>query len=171
MFQADVRETGIVYRDDEGRVADFHSLRHTFISNLARSGVHPKTAQALARHSTITLTMDRYSHSLIGEQADALKDLPDLTGPAANTARMTGTDNLSAPDGLASCLAFSQRKQYAKVDSIGLSTESGEQGGESKKPLQIAGVSSGEGGIRTLERVSPLTVFETVPINHSGTSP
>ena len=31
--------------------------------------------------------------------------------------------------------------------------------------------SSGEGGIRTLERVSPLTVFETVPINHSGTSP
>ena len=31
-----------------------------------------KTAQALARHSTITLTMDRYSHSLIGEQAEAL---------------------------------------------------------------------------------------------------
>ena len=30
---------------------------------------------------------------------------------------------------------------------------------------------SGEGGIRTLERVSPLTVFETGPINHSGTSP
>ena len=48
--------------DDAGRVADFHSLRHTFISNLAASGVHPKVAQQLARHSTITLTMDRYSH-------------------------------------------------------------------------------------------------------------
>ncbi len=39
-----------------------HALRHTFISNLARAGIHPKTAQALARHSTITLTLDRYSH-------------------------------------------------------------------------------------------------------------
>ena len=41
----------------------FHALRHTFITNLARSGVHPKTAQSLARHSTITLTMDRYSRN------------------------------------------------------------------------------------------------------------
>jgi len=28
----------------------------------ASSGVHPKLAQQLARHSTITLTMGRYSH-------------------------------------------------------------------------------------------------------------
>jgi len=60
-------------------VADFHSLRHTFISNLARGGVHPKVAQSLARHSTITLTMDRYSHTLVGEHADALAVLPDLS--------------------------------------------------------------------------------------------
>ena len=30
--------------------------RRTFISNLARGGVHPKVAQQLARYSTITLT-------------------------------------------------------------------------------------------------------------------
>ena len=29
----------------------------------------------------------------------------------------------------------------------------------------------GEGGIRTLEGLAPLTVFETAPFNHSGTSP
>jgi hypothetical protein len=29
----------------------------------------------------------------------------------------------------------------------------------------------GEGGIRTLGTVSRTTVFETVPFNHSGTSP
>lgn len=45
-----------------GRYADFHALRHTFISSLARSGVHPSKAKELARHSTITLTMDVYSH-------------------------------------------------------------------------------------------------------------
>ena len=63
MIRRDLDEAGIPYRDDAGRVADFHSLRHTFITNLARGGVHPKVAQALARHSTITLTMDRYSHT------------------------------------------------------------------------------------------------------------
>ena len=47
-------------------MADFHALRHTFVSNLANS----KMAQPLARHSTITLTMDRYTHSLeIGQLA------------------------------------------------------------------------------------------------------
>ena len=46
-----------------GEVAYFHALRHTFITMLASSGVHAKVAQQLARHSTITLTMDRYSHT------------------------------------------------------------------------------------------------------------
>lgn len=59
MFKADRDASAIAARDDAGRVADFHALRHTFISNLAAGGVHPKTAQSLARHSTITLTMDR----------------------------------------------------------------------------------------------------------------
>jgi integrase len=62
-----------------GRVADFHSLRHTFISNLAAGGVHPTTAQLLARHSTITLAMDRYTHSFRGDEGAALAVLPDLT--------------------------------------------------------------------------------------------
>ena len=30
---------------------------------------------------------------------------------------------------------------------------------------------SGEGGIRTLDRVAPITVFETAAFNHSATSP
>ena len=63
------------YRDSAGRVTDFHALRHTFITNLARGGVHPKTAQALARHSTITLTMDRYTHSLRDAEIAALDTL------------------------------------------------------------------------------------------------
>jgi len=66
------------YTDTDGRVADFHALRHTFITNLARGNVNPKTAQTLARHSTITLTMDRYSHVSNGEAAKALEALPEL---------------------------------------------------------------------------------------------
>ncbi len=93
MFRADLEAAEIRYRDDAGKVADFHSLRHTFISNLAAGGVHPKVAQSLARHSTITLTMDRYTHSYYGEQATALEMLPDLSPPDRNTKQATGTDS------------------------------------------------------------------------------
>ena len=81
---ADLKQAGIPYRDEDGRVADFHALRHTFITNLARGGVHPKIAQALARHSTTTLTMDRYTHTVIGEQAEALRVRPDLPDSGEN---------------------------------------------------------------------------------------
>ena len=39
-------------------VFDFHSFRHTFITNLVKGGASPKIAQGLARHSKITVTMD-----------------------------------------------------------------------------------------------------------------
>jgi integrase len=89
----------LAYRDDAGRVIDFHALRHTFISNLAAGGVHPKTAQTLARHSTITLTMDRYSHIYRGDLASALKSLPDLSQKSAQAMAATGTDKIClSPD-------------------------------------------------------------------------
>ena len=90
LFQADREAAGIVYRDDAGRVCDFHALRHSFVSNLVAGGVHPKTAQSLARHGTIGLTMDRYAHRLVDNDAEALNVLPDLTIPAVSEA--TGTD-------------------------------------------------------------------------------
>ncbi len=91
-YKHDLRAAGIAYKTDAG-YADFHALRHTFITLLAQSGVHPKTAQSLARHSTITLTMDRYSHSVVGDHASALDRLPDFDRPKAGAARATGTDD------------------------------------------------------------------------------
>jgi integrase len=38
--------------DGDGRVFDFHATRHSYVTLLAQSGVHPKAAQDLARHST-----------------------------------------------------------------------------------------------------------------------
>ena len=93
MLRGDLAEAGIEYRDEAGRVVDFHALRHTFISNLAAGGVHPKTAQALARHSTISLTMDRYTHQWKGDEAAALSVLPDLRIPAVGVLEANGTDH------------------------------------------------------------------------------
>ncbi len=65
----------LLYRDCGGRVADFHSLRHTFVTNLVRAGVQPKDAKQLARHSSITLTMDRYAHVSLHDTAAAVAKL------------------------------------------------------------------------------------------------
>ena len=81
---------------DTGRYVDFHALRHTFISNLAASGVHPKVAQALARHSSITLTMDRYSHTMREQEKAAIAALPDLTTRPPSQQLATGTTGNSA---------------------------------------------------------------------------
>ena len=55
----------------------------------------PKVAQMLARHSTITLTMDRYAHLGIVDLAEGLKRLPSLkkdNGDSGKTGlRPTGT--------------------------------------------------------------------------------
>jgi hypothetical protein len=171
MFRADVEAAGIQYRDDAGLVADFHALRHTFISNLARSRVHPKAAQSLARHSTITLTMDRYSHTLVGEQAEALNALPDLSASARQDARATGTDGQKiAPDVLASRLAFQGRFSETSIDGGGCDQANGDMDMSVKKnrssceeSATVAVESSGEGGIQTLGRLASTPVFETGP--------
>ena len=90
MLLADLEAAEIPYATDSG-FADFHSLRHTFISNLVAVGVHPKLAQQLARHSTITLTMDRYSHVGLLDMTTALESLPVVTAPESQTMRATGT--------------------------------------------------------------------------------
>jgi len=74
----DLDAAGIDMSDGDGRIVDFHALRHTFITRMARSGVTPKVAQALARHSTITLTMDRYAHVALADTSRALAALPSI---------------------------------------------------------------------------------------------
>jgi len=138
--------------DAAGQVADFHALRHTFISNLARGGVHPKLAQDLARHSDINLTLGRYSHTVLGEQGDALAALPDLTGPTRQEQRATGTDGQNAVEiVLADCLAELPSKPRLTVHSSSVNgarmasdekrdnprevqTKRGESRGEKRKP-------------------------------------
>ena len=62
---------------DDGKI-DFHSLRHTFGSLLAASGVHPKIAQELMRHSNINLTMSIYTHAQTSQVEAAVNGLPSL---------------------------------------------------------------------------------------------
>jgi len=82
------------YADDAGQVADFHALRHTFVTALCLAGTHPKTVQDLARHSDINLTMSRYTHTVLADRAKAVEALPDIQGkPGNQRMRATGTND------------------------------------------------------------------------------
>ena len=84
--------------DDNARVVDFHALRVTFITALARGGASVKVAQELARHSDPKLTMNVYTSLGIHDLTGALDALPDMTDntPSAEPLRATGTYDGSA---------------------------------------------------------------------------
>lgn len=83
------RSDFLAYKDRDGGTADFHALRHTFITSLVNAGVLPKDAKELARHSTITLTMDRYTHVTMKDTAAAVAKLPSI-GPVGDSGAATG---------------------------------------------------------------------------------
>jgi integrase len=78
MLREDLRAANIDYVVD-GKVFDFHSLRHETGTLLAASGCDVKTAQSLMRHSDVNLTMSIYTHTLRGAESKAVARLPDLT--------------------------------------------------------------------------------------------
>ncbi|TWT59652.1 tyrosine-type recombinase/integrase [Rubinisphaera italica] len=77
LLKRDLKRAGIPYETKTGSL-DFHSLRYTFISNLAKGNVHPAKAQRLARHSTIALTMDVYTQLDINDLRSAVDVLPTI---------------------------------------------------------------------------------------------
>lgn len=79
MLKVDLANAGIKYTDTSNRDVDFHSLRHTFITNLSLAGVHPTVAQKLARHSNIDLTMKYYTHVLHSSEVAAIDSLQNLS--------------------------------------------------------------------------------------------
>jgi integrase len=82
----------LAHRDRDGNTADFHALRHTFITNPVKVGVQPKDAKELARHSTITLTMARYAHVGLADTAIAVGKLPGILPRSAAAADAATSD-------------------------------------------------------------------------------
>ncbi|MBN9523915.1 tyrosine-type recombinase/integrase [bacterium] len=107
MLRRDLETVGIPYAvdgPDGPEYADFHALRHTYLTLLGRHGVDLRTAQELAGHSTSILTA-RYSHRRLYDLAGAVDKLPNLVPPPSGPTvgdiplRLTGTDNGKADNG------------------------------------------------------------------------
>ena len=60
----------------------FHDLRHTCATLLLTKGVHPKIVSEMLGHSSVSITLDVYSHVIpgLGEvAANAMEDAPGNT--------------------------------------------------------------------------------------------
>jgi integrase len=75
------------------KVIRLHDARHTHASLLLKQGVHPKIVQERLGHSSISMTLDTYSHVAPGLQQAAAERFDDLLGikpaaPVSNVAKM-----------------------------------------------------------------------------------
>jgi len=180
--------------DADGRVLDFHGTRHTYVSAIVAGGASVKTAQELARHSTPTLTIGRYSHARLHDLTAALDALPDLqptaTDPQPQVMAATGTDGKAAEVMRGQMRGQYNRKSTPETANPGerpgdcRTAESDGNDGQGDGPnvlslqdlarneRQVANrCESGWERIRTPGGLTPSAVFKTAALDHSATHP
>ena len=59
----------------------FHDLRHTHATEMMRAGIHVKVVSERLGHSSVRVTLDRYSHVLPSMQSDAAEAADALLAP------------------------------------------------------------------------------------------
>jgi integrase len=95
-FDDDLVHAKLTKETDDGRTLDFHALRATFATRLARAGVAPQLAKRLLRHSDVKVTLQHYTKLELSDLSGAVAKLPSLThttdDATANAA--TGTDGV-----------------------------------------------------------------------------
>jgi len=194
MFKIDLEDAGIEYVDAAGRYADFHSLRHSFASILHQSGVSPKVAQSLLRHSTISLTMDTYTHIGLYDERAAINSLPALPGldgakigENKAVALKTGTDDLAVKtDRSAYKPAYKKLTKNADFECdrssfVGIEQERRRESAESCKSLellvlgnesnQLSTSDMGKNNRRRPDSNRRITVLQTVALGLLATPP
>ena len=80
----DLKAAKIALETEAGRI-DFHGLRHSCATNLARAGVPPQHLQAFMRHSTFQVTSAYYVHLGAEDVRSAIETVtPAVTQSAPN---------------------------------------------------------------------------------------
>jgi integrase len=98
MIRDDLAAAGIA----ESESYDFHCLRHTYITEVVKSGCSVKVAQTLARHSDVNLTMNVYTHMGLFDLTAGLTGLVRTLVTSGVSEGLTGTyaeSSISSPGG------------------------------------------------------------------------
>lgn len=85
-----------------------HVCRHTYCSNMAKSGMNPKTLQYLMGHSDIGVTLNTYTHLGLEDAENELKRLEDLQNARKELERTQGERPVSQK----------MLKQYRRIVSL-----------------------------------------------------
>lgn len=149
MLQRDLEAAGIPYvveGPDGPLFADFHALRHSYLTLGGRSGIDLRTLQELAGHSTPTLTA-RYSHRRLHDLTGAVEKLPNLlpVATAEQSARATGTGGAYTP--------LTRTPDSDRVSLRLVETTAGEEGVKQfgLNPLSFQGVEANRDSSRLLD--------------------
>ncbi len=128
--------------------ADFHALRHSYLTALGRAGVDLRTAQELAGHSSPVLTA-RYMHRNLDDLTAAVAKLTAFTA-AEDARRVAG--RVATPHNPGHLLAPSDNVtgEGAKAGEVAEPLENKAGGTERHRPTSPD--ESGASGIRTRNR-------------------
>ncbi len=80
-FQHILAKYNKIYKAELPKITP-HVCRHTYCTNMAKSGMNPKTLQYLMGHSSISITMDTYTHLKL---EDAEQEVERITQKIAAT--------------------------------------------------------------------------------------
>ena len=77
-FQHAVEKYNSIYRVQLPKITP-HVCRHTYCSNMAKSGMNPKVLQYLMGHSDISVTLNTYTHLKLEDAQEEVKKMTQLT--------------------------------------------------------------------------------------------
>jgi len=96
-FNCHLRAANIAKVDSQGRVVDFHSLRHTFCTNLHRAGVSQREAMELMRHNDPRLTAVTYTDTSLLSLQSAVQKIGFPDSQIASQKLVADGQSLSLP--------------------------------------------------------------------------
>ena len=67
-----------------------HVCRHTYCSNMAKSGMNPKTLQYLMGHSDIGVTLNTYTHLGLEDAQDELERIAEIENARKEIEKLGG---------------------------------------------------------------------------------
>lgn len=83
-FRLAVEKYNEIYRVQMPNITP-HVCRHTYCSNMAKSGMNPKTLQYLMGHADIGVTLNTYTHLKEEDAKEELERLGLLGTPGINS--------------------------------------------------------------------------------------
>ena len=75
----------------------FHDLRHTAATLMLNAGVNPKVVSEMLGHTSVAITLDRYSHVIPTLQEDAVRRLDEVLRVAPRLGVRTGVQRRKRP--------------------------------------------------------------------------